>query len=87
MCLGGDMGPYMGTTINKITCTTNGQKPNSGSHIYSSSTWKDEQWPDNWTAVTADGKLSAQFEETLLVTDTGVEILTQRNEKNVSNQI
>lgn len=44
-------------------------------------TWKDEQWPDNWTAVTADGKLSAQFEETLLVTDTGVEILTRRREK------
>ena len=31
-------------------------------------TWRDEQWPDNWTAVTADGKLSAQFEHTLLVT-------------------
>lgn len=50
--------------------------------LWSSGTWKDEQWPDNWTAVTADGKLSAQFEETLLVTDTGVEILTQRIEKN-----
>ncbi|TFY72714.1 hypothetical protein EVG20_g284 [Dentipellis fragilis] len=33
-------------------------------------------WPDNWTATTGDGKLSAQFEETLLVTETGVEILT-----------
>lgn len=31
--------------------------------------------------MTADGKLSAQFEETLLVTDTGVEILTRRREK------
>jgi methionyl aminopeptidase len=38
--------------------------------------WKDEHWPDNWTAVTADGKRSAQFEHTLLVTETGVEILT-----------
>lgn len=45
-------------------------------------TWKDEQWPDDWTAVTADGKLSAQFEETLLVTDIGVEVLTRRREKN-----
>lgn len=44
--------------------------------------WKDEQWPDNWTAVTQDGKLSAQFEHTLLVTDTGVEVLTQRMEQN-----
>ena len=29
-----------------------------------------------WTAVTIDGKPSAQFEETLLVTKTGVEVLT-----------
>ena len=34
--------------------------------------------PDcQWTAVTRDGKRSAQFEETLLVTETGVEILTK----------
>lgn len=32
---------------------------------------------DNWTAVTRDGKRSAQFEETLLVTETGVDILTK----------
>ncbi|KAJ3191036.1 Methionine aminopeptidase 1 [Irineochytrium annulatum] len=38
--------------------------------------WRDQQWPDRWTAVTEDGKRSAQFEETLLVTETGVEILT-----------
>lgn len=31
---------------------------------------------DGWTAVTADGSLSAQFEHTVLVTETGVEILT-----------
>lgn len=31
---------------------------------------------DGWTARTMDGQLSAQFEHTLLVTDTGVEILT-----------
>jgi methionyl aminopeptidase len=40
--------------------------------------WRDEQWPDNWTAVTVDGRLSAQFEDTLLVTETGVEVLTGR---------
>ena len=44
-------------------------------------TWRDEMWPDNWTAVTQDGKLSAQFEHTLLVTETGCEILTRRREK------
>ncbi len=31
---------------------------------------------DRWTAVTKDGSLSAQFEQTLLVTTTGVESLT-----------
>ncbi|KAL7004530.1 Methionine aminopeptidase 1 [Cystobasidiomycetes sp. EMM_F5] len=37
---------------------------------------QETHWPDNWTAVTIDGKRSAQFEETLLVTETGIEILT-----------
>jgi len=31
---------------------------------------------DGWTAVTVDGSLSAQFEHTVLVTETGVEVLT-----------
>ena len=31
---------------------------------------------DGWTAITKDRKLSAQFEHTLAVTETGVEILT-----------
>jgi methionyl aminopeptidase len=31
---------------------------------------------DNWTAVTEDGSLSAQFEQTVLVTETGCESLT-----------
>ena len=33
---------------------------------------------DGWTVVTADGALSAQFEHTLAVTATGVDILTLR---------
>jgi methionyl aminopeptidase len=33
-------------------------------------------WPDGWTAVTADGSLTAQFEHALLVTASGVEVLT-----------
>jgi len=33
-------------------------------------------WDDDWTAVTADGSRTAQFEHTVVVTDTGVEILT-----------
>ncbi|KAJ0981485.1 hypothetical protein J5N97_009740 [Dioscorea zingiberensis] len=34
-------------------------------------------WSDNWTAVTVDGSLSAQFEHTILITENGAEILTQ----------
>jgi methionyl aminopeptidase len=34
---------------------------------------------DRWTAITVDNSLSAQFEHTVLVTETGYEILTDRN--------
>ncbi|MEJ2669313.1 MAG: type I methionyl aminopeptidase [Gammaproteobacteria bacterium] len=37
--------------------------------------------PDQWTVVTRDHKLSAQWEHTLLVTETGVDVLTQRAEE------
>jgi methionyl aminopeptidase len=33
-------------------------------------------WDDGWTVVTLDGHRSAQFEHTVLVTESGVEILT-----------
>jgi len=36
---------------------------------------------DEWTVVTADGKLSAQFEHTVAVTATGVEVLTLRSDE------
>ncbi len=39
-------------------------------------TWEDRLWDDGWTAVTDDGKRSAQFEHTMLVTEDGAEILT-----------
>lgn len=35
-----------------------------------------KMWDDDWTAVTADGKRTAQFEHTVLVTDDGVDVLT-----------
>jgi methionyl aminopeptidase len=35
-----------------------------------------EMWDDNWTVVTRDRRVSAQFEHTLLVTESGAEILT-----------
>lgn len=34
--------------------------------------------PDEWTVVTKDRSLSAQWEHTILVTDNGYEVLTQR---------
>ncbi len=40
--------------------------------------WKARVLEDGWTAVTVDGKLSAQFEHTLAVTRDGCEILTAR---------
>ena len=46
--------------------------------MINSGTYKDEMWDDRWTSVTQDGKRSAQFEHTLLVTETGVDVLTGR---------
>ena len=46
---------------------------NAGTH-------KDVMWPDGWTAVTADGRRSAQFEHTMIVTEEGVDVLTRRLE-------
>lgn len=37
---------------------------------------------DGWTVVTKDKKLSAQWEHTILVTETGYEVLTLREEEN-----
>ncbi|MCP4474340.1 MAG: type I methionyl aminopeptidase [Gammaproteobacteria bacterium] len=37
--------------------------------------------PDRWTAVTKDHSLSAQWEHTILVTSTGYEVLTLREEE------
>ena len=34
---------------------------------------------DKWTAVTADGSLSAHFEHTIAITENGTEVLTVRN--------
>jgi methionyl aminopeptidase len=36
---------------------------------------------DNWTVVTKDGQLSAQWEHTILITENGNEVLTKREEE------
>jgi methionyl aminopeptidase len=38
---------------------------------------------DGWTVLTKDRKWSAQFEHTILVTETGHEILTLRSEEKI----
>ena len=38
---------------------------------------------DNWTVYTIDGKKSAQWEHTIVVTKTGCEILTLRKEESL----
>lgn len=46
--------------------------------------WKTKLLGDKWTVVTKDHTLSAQYEHTLLVTKTGVEILTARPDEDLS---
>ena len=41
-------------------------------------TWQTRTMKDGWTVKTRDGRLTAQFEHTVLVTQDGVEILTDR---------
>lgn len=43
--------------------------------------WKVRLWDDGWTAVTADGSRTAQFEHTILISDDGAEILTTPGDK------
>jgi len=38
--------------------------------------WKHTMWEDGWTALTLDLQRSAQFEHTVLVPQSGVDILT-----------
>jgi methionyl aminopeptidase len=45
--------------------------------------YSDRTWDDNWTSVTSDGQRSSQFEHTFLVTETGYEILTARENEPV----
>lgn len=44
--------------------------------MISQGSWQDAMWPDDWTSVTIDGKRSAQFEHTMVVTEAGYEIVT-----------
>ena len=39
-------------------------------------TYQWDIWPDGWTVATKDKSMTAQFEHTIVITDTGAEILT-----------
>lgn len=44
--------------------------------ITSSGEYRHKMWDDDWTAVTADGSRTAQYEHTMVVTKDGVDVLT-----------
>jgi methionyl aminopeptidase len=41
--------------------------------------WQTKILEDEWTVITADGKLSAHFEHSIAITEDGPEILTVHN--------
>ena len=63
--------PGMGPRIRPGLCLSIEPMVNVG-------TWEVEVLKDGWTAVTADRKLSAHFEHTVVATQTGPDILTER---------
>ncbi|MEM7287751.1 MAG: type I methionyl aminopeptidase [Actinomycetota bacterium] len=44
-------------------------------------------WDDDWTAVTADGRRTAQFEHTLVCTEDGYEIMTQTSAGTIPSEV
>jgi methionyl aminopeptidase len=64
-----DAAPHYDTVIEPGMTFTIEPMLNLGTHEW-------EMWDDGWTVVTRDRRRSAQFEHTLLVTDSGAEILT-----------
>lgn len=63
--------PGRGTKLRKGMCFTIEPMINLGDYAI-------DHLDDDWTVVTTDGSLSAQFEHTCLVTAKGVEVLTRR---------
>lgn len=72
--------PNTGETLKEGMCFTIEPMVNAGKR-YS------KVLPDQWTVVTKDRSLSAQWEHTLLVTANGVEVLTLRDEEDLPRVI
>jgi methionyl aminopeptidase len=64
-----DSSPFHATVIQTGMVFTIEPMINLGTHEWT-------MWDDGWTVVTQDRRRSAQFEHTLVVTETGAEILT-----------
>lgn len=64
-----DAAPAYNTVIEPGMTFTIEPMLNLGTHEW-------EMWDDDWTVVTKDRRRSAQFEHTILITETGNEILT-----------
>jgi len=64
-----DAAPAYGTVIEPGMTFTIEPMLNLGTHEW-------EMWEDGWTVVTRDRRRSAQFEHTILITESGNEILT-----------
>lgn len=69
------------TILREGMCFTIEPMINAGRHA----SYVDQK--DGWTVYTQDGKNSAQWEHTILVTKTGVEILTLRDEETIDRVI
>jgi len=81
------VGHGIGTNLHEEPSVPNFGKPGKGPSLkegmtfciepmVNEGTWKVKTLEDQWTMVTADGKLSAHFEHTIAVTSDGPEILT-----------
>ena len=86
-------GHGIGTEFHEAPEVLHYGKPNTGIEIAAGMTFTIEPMinqgsyhtkvrPDGWTAVTKDGRLSAQFEHTIAVTKTGYEVLSLRSDEN-----
>jgi len=80
-------GHGIGTSMHEDPKIPNYGKPNTGPRIkpgmvfaievmMNAGTWEVKVLDDNWTVVTADGKLSVHFENTVAITKDGNEVLT-----------
>ena len=49
--------------------------------MFNLGSWETQVLDDDWTVVTADGSLSAHFEDTIIITDNIAQILSETSEK------